>query len=105
MINDVFTTYYDLKAARQQVATGDELLASAIASQRAAQARYTAGVGSIIDLLTAQAALSNARAEQAQARWVWAQRLALLARAAGALDARGAAALPVVRDTTTTPLP
>ena len=105
VINDVFTTYYDLKAARQQVATGDELLASAIASQRAAQARYTSGVGSIIDLLTAQAALSNARAEQAQARWVWAQRLALLARAAGAIDARGAAALPVVRDTTTTPLP
>jgi outer membrane protein TolC len=87
------------------VATSDELLASATASQRAAQARYTSGVGSILDLLTAQAALSNARAEQAQARWVWAQQLALLARAAGALDAHGTPSLPVTPDTTTKPLP
>lgn len=105
VINDVFTTYYSLRTATQQVRTTDDLLASAIASLRAAQARYAGGVGSIIDLLTAQAALATARAEQAQARWVWAQQLATLAHASGALDARGAPGLPVARDTTLSPLP
>jgi TolC family type I secretion outer membrane protein len=105
MINDVFTAYYNLRTATQQVRTSDDLLASAVASLRAAQARYTGGVGSIIDLLTAQAALATARAQQAQARWVWAQQLALLAHASGALDARGAPGVPVARDTTISPLP
>ncbi|MFL5575783.1 MAG: TolC family protein [Gemmatimonadaceae bacterium] len=105
VVNDVFTAYYDLRTATQQVRTSDDLLASATASLGAAQARYTGGVGSILDLLTAQAALATARAQQAQARWVWAQQLALLARASGALDAHGAAGLPVARDTTLSPLP
>jgi TolC family type I secretion outer membrane protein len=105
VINDVFTAYYDLRTATQRVRTGDELLASASASLRAAQARYTGGVGNIIDLLTAQAALATARAEQAQSRWVWAQQLARLARASGTLDTHGAAALPVARDSSTSPLP
>ena len=92
-------------AATQQVRTSDELLASATESMRASQARYTAGVASILDLLTAQAMLASARAQQAQARWAWAQSLARLGYAAGALDTRGRAAVPVAPDTTRSALP
>ncbi|HKG94657.1 MAG TPA: TolC family protein, partial [Gemmatimonadaceae bacterium] len=99
VITDVFTSYANLQTATQQVRTSDDLLASAGASMQAAQARYTGGVGSILDLLTAQAALATARAAQAQSRWVWAQTLAQLGHAAGALDIRGRAAVPVTPDT------
>lgn len=105
VITDVFSSYYDVRTATQQVRTTDELLASAGASLRAAQARYTGGVGSILDLITAQTALANARAQQVQARWVWALRLAQLARDAGALDVHGAANVPVTRDSTISPNP
>jgi len=47
------------------------------------------GVGSIIDLLTAQTALANARAQQVQSRWQWYSSLAQLARDAGVLGVRG----------------
>jgi outer membrane protein TolC len=103
VITDVFSSYYDVRTATQQVRTSDELLASATASLRAAQARYTGGVGSILDLITAQTALATARAQQVQARWVWALRLAQLARDAGALDVRGAANVPVRPDSTNFP--
>lgn len=103
VITDVFSSYYDVRTATQRVRTTDELLASATASLRAAQARYTGGVGSILDLITAQTALAAARAQQVQARWVWALALAQLARDAGALDVHGAANVPVVPDSTNSP--
>jgi TolC family type I secretion outer membrane protein len=103
VITDVFSSYYDVRTATQQVRTSDELLASATASLRAAQARYTGGVGSILDLITAQTALATARAQQVQARWVWALRLAQLARDAGALDVHGTANVPVTPDSTRSP--
>jgi TolC family type I secretion outer membrane protein len=102
VITDVYTAYYDLETATQQVRTSDELLASAAAAFRATRARYTGGVGTVVDLLTAQAALAGARAQQAQSRWGWAQSLASLGYAAGALDASGRVAVPVARDTTRT---
>jgi outer membrane protein TolC len=54
-----------------------------------AAGRYREGVGNIIDLLTAQTALANARAQQVQSRWQWYTSLAQLARDAGVLGARG----------------
>jgi outer membrane protein len=101
----VYTSYYNLQTATQQVRTSDDLLASATASMRAARARYTSGVASIIDLLNAQDALAAARAQQAQARWVWAQNLAQLGYASGALDTRGRSAVPVTPDSTQSALP
>jgi outer membrane protein TolC len=91
----VVTSYYEVQSAAQQVRTTDELFASASASMDVAQARYRAGVGSLIDLLTAQTALASARAERASSRWMWAQQLAALAYASGALDERGAVAIPL----------
>jgi outer membrane protein TolC len=65
------------------------LLASAQQSVQVAAGRYREGVGSIIDLLTAQTALANARAQQVQSRWQWYTSLAQLARDAGVLGVRG----------------
>jgi len=54
-----------------------------------ARGRYAEGVGSIIDLLTTQSALADARAQAIQSRWTWYFALAQLARDAGVLGTRG----------------
>ena len=89
VVYQVFSSYYTLQTAARRVATADDLLTSAQSSADAALARYRAGVGGIVDLLTAQSALAAARAQQVQAQWVWQSSLAQLAHDAGALDARG----------------
>ena len=66
--------------------TTRDLLASAAQSAEVAQGRYKAGVGSILDLLTAQSALANARSEEAQARSLWFLSVAQLAHATGVLQ-------------------
>src|SRR5262249_3676194 len=50
----VYATYHSLRTASQRVATTVELLASATQSEEVARARYAEGVGSILDLLSAQ---------------------------------------------------
>lgn len=89
VITQVFVSYYALQTAEARVSTADELLASAQQSVQVAAGRYREGVGSIIDLLTAQTALANARAQQVQSRWQWYTSLAQLARDAGVLGVRG----------------
>jgi TolC family type I secretion outer membrane protein len=89
VINQVFVSYYALQTAQQRVITADELLVSARQSAEVAAGRYREGVGSIIDLLTAQSALANARAQQVQSRWQWSAALAQLARDAGVLGTHG----------------
>jgi outer membrane protein len=49
--------------------------------------RYKAGVGSILDLLSAQSALESARAQRVQATADWYVSLAALARDTGTLTA------------------
>ncbi|HZK77275.1 MAG TPA: TolC family protein, partial [Gemmatimonadaceae bacterium] len=89
VITQVFVSYYALQTSEQRVATSDDLLASAQQSAQVAAGRYREGVGSIIDLLTAQSALANARAQQVQSRWQWYTALAQLARDAGVLSIKG----------------
>jgi TolC family type I secretion outer membrane protein len=89
VVTQVFVSYYALQTAEQRVATADDLLASAQQSVQVAAGRYREGVGSIIDLLTAQSALASARAQQVQSRWQWYTSLAQLARDAGVLGVRG----------------
>ncbi|GAC1484969.1 MAG: TolC family protein [Gemmatimonadaceae bacterium] len=89
VITQVFVSYYALETAEQRVATADDLLTSAQQSVQVAAGRYREGVGSIIDLLTAQTALANARAQQVQSRWQWYSSLAQLARDAGVLGIHG----------------
>jgi outer membrane protein len=99
VVQQVFTSYYALHTATQQVRTADDLLASATESEQVARGRYQQGVGTIIDLLTAQRALADARAQQAQARWTWLGALARLAHDAGVLSPQGKATIPVAPDT------
>lgn len=83
---EVWSSYYSLKTAEQQVATSEELLKSATESQDVALGRYKAGVGTIIDLLAAQASLESARAQRIQAYSNWFTALAQLAHDAGTLS-------------------
>ncbi|HUQ47748.1 MAG TPA: TolC family protein [Gemmatimonadaceae bacterium] len=89
VISQVFVSYYALQTAAQRVATSDDLLNSAQQSAQVAAGRYREGVGSILDLLTAQSALANARAQNVQSRWQWYTALAQLARDTGVLTVRG----------------
>ncbi|MEO8335761.1 MAG: TolC family protein [bacterium] len=85
----VYSAYYALQTATQRTLTSNVLLTSATRNEVAARARYRAGVATILELTTAQTALSNARAQQAQARWVWATALAQLSHDVGVLGPRG----------------
>lgn len=104
VIQQVFTSYYALQTATQRVHTTDDLLASATQSEQVAQGRYNQGVGTILDLLTAQQALANARAQQSQARWSWLLALAQLAHDGGVLGPTGTSAIPLAPDSTSSGL-
>jgi TolC family type I secretion outer membrane protein len=86
VILDVWTSYYAVQTASQRVKTTRDLLASATQTVEVTQGRYKAGVGSILDLLTAQAALADARSQEAQARSLWFLSIAQLAHATGVLE-------------------
>jgi outer membrane protein len=87
VVLEVWTSYYNLKTAEQRVRTSQDLLKSATESYQVALGRYKAGVGSILDLLSAQSALENARAQRVQATADWYVSLAALARDTGTLTA------------------
>ena len=103
VVTQVFVSYYALQTAGQRVATADDLLESAQQSVQVAAGRYREGVGSIIDLLTAQTALANARAQQVQSRWQWYTSLAQLARDAGVLGVHGEAPFAFSTEPLTSP--
>jgi TolC family type I secretion outer membrane protein len=103
VVFQVFSAYYGLQTATRRVRTADDLIASATQSSEVARARYKAGVGSVLDLLAAQTALANARAQQVDARLAWSVSLAQLAHDAGVLDPKGGTSLHLTTDTTTVP--
>ena len=84
VILQVWTSYYALETATRRLQTSRDLLDSATQSERVAFGRYNEGVGTILDLLVAQAALANARAQEIQSRTDWFVSLARLARDTGA---------------------
>ncbi len=81
----VWSSYYGLSTASQRVRTSRDFLNSAQQAVDVAQGRYRSGVGSILDVLTAEAALENARAQEVQARTDWFIAVAQLAHDTGAL--------------------
>jgi outer membrane protein TolC len=86
VILDVWSSYYQVQTAAQSVLTTRELLTSARQSAEVADGRYRAGVGSILDMLTAQTAYADARSQEAQARALWFLAMAQLAHATGVLQ-------------------
>ena len=103
VVLQVFSAYYTLQTAARRVRTADDLLASAAQSEQVALGRYKAGVGSILDLLTAQSALADARAQWIETRWEWRTALAVLAHDIGVLDVRGESPLRITTDTSASP--
>jgi outer membrane protein len=98
VVFEVFSSYYALRTADRRVRTSEDLVASARLSNDVALGRYKAGVGSVLDLLTAQSALANARAQQVMTRLEWNTALAQLAHDAGVLDERGGSSLRLQPD-------
>lgn len=83
---DVWKAYQNLTTANQSIKSAIDLLSSAEQSERVALGRYKAGVGNILDVLTAQSALASARLQRIQATLDWHVYRATLAQAIGALD-------------------
>ena len=87
----VWTSYFDLKTAEQRLKASDDLLRSATELLEVARGQYQSGVGTILDLLSAQAALEDARAQRVKARSDWFLSLAQLAYGTGTLGPSGTA--------------
>jgi outer membrane protein len=77
---DVEQAYSNVVAAAEAVAATDKAAESARENLRLAQGRYDAGVGTILDLTTAQSDLTNAEGNQVQALASYRTGLAVLDR-------------------------
>lgn len=88
-VNQVFTAYHILNTAAQKVKTSDDFVESAQRLEEVALGRYNEGVGTMLDLVTAQATLAEAKTQSIQARWEWHTALAQLAHDTGVTGLRG----------------
>jgi outer membrane protein len=100
VVYQVFTSYYNLRTATAQVKSTRDLLTSAQSNYDVALGKYKQGVGAILDLLTAEAALSTARAQEAQTRWTWYADLAQLSHDAGVIGIHGEMPIGLTSDST-----
>ena len=82
---DVWKAYQNVTTATEALRATADLLTSAEQSEQVAMGRYKAGVGNILDLLTAQSALFSARQQRVQATFDWRVSRATLAQAIGTL--------------------
>ncbi|MEK7704441.1 MAG: TolC family protein, partial [Myxococcota bacterium] len=82
---EVWQSYHDLKTAGRALESARDLVESAAQAERVAAGRYEQGVGDLLDLLTAQATLASARAQQIGTRSDWYVAVARLAHSIGAL--------------------
>jgi len=89
---DVWQAYFDLQTAAIGITSSENLVKSAAQSADAAAARYQGGVGTLLDLITAQLDDTNARVQQIQSRLDWYLALARLNFALGASDNKVAGA-------------
>jgi outer membrane protein len=83
---DVWTAYQALKAATENAGNSMTLLDIAQRSEDAAQHRYRAGVGNILELLNAQSALAMVKKQRIQALTDWRTARLELAGKLGRLD-------------------
>jgi outer membrane protein len=94
----VWNAYYALDSANQQLAATAALLKTSQNNEQVALGRYQAGVGTIVDVLTAQTATATARQVRVNAELGWRVARAQLALALGRLSnaepLADAAALP-----------
>lgn len=82
---EVWQSYQDVQAGIEKLASSAALLKSATLAAKVSEARYAKGLDSILDLLTAQATLSNARASRIQTELDYYSALSALGHAVGGL--------------------
>jgi outer membrane protein TolC len=80
----VWQAYYDLQTAAGGIGSTEAQVKSAEQTAQATLARYKAGFGSILDLITAQQDESNARVQRVQSYLDWFIALARLNFSIGA---------------------
>lgn len=85
---EVWQAYFDLQTAGEAIDSAASLKTNAQRSSDAALERYKAGVGNLLDLLTAQADLANARMQVVQAQTDWHVNLAKLSHALGSEESQ-----------------
>lgn len=83
---DVWQAYFDLQTAATNVNSSNSLVKSATQSAAAAVARYKGGVGSLLDMITAQSDETQSRVLLIQSHLDWYTALARLNFALGASD-------------------
>ncbi len=81
----VWNSYFALATASEQIRATKTLLKSAEESYEVASGRYREGVGTILDTLTAQSSLQDARAQDVRTRTLWLVALARLYHHMGTL--------------------
>jgi len=84
---EVWQAYQNLRTAAVTLDTSAAQLKSAQQAADVSNARYKSGLDTILDLLSAQTTLANARVQQVQARLDWAAARAALGHAVGGLKA------------------
>ena len=83
----VWQAYQNLRTAAATLDSSAAQLKSAELAAEVANARYKSGLATILDLLSAQTTLANARVQQVQARLDWAAGRTALGHAVGGLKA------------------
>jgi outer membrane protein len=83
---EVWQAYQNMRTAVSNLDTAGLQLKSSQQAADVTQARYKNGLDSILDVLSAQATLANARVQQVQARLNWFAALAAMGHAMGGLD-------------------
>lgn len=84
---EVWQAYQNLITAASSLDTTDTGLKSAQEAADVTNARYKGGLDSILDVLSAEATLANARVQQVQARLNWFAALTAMGHAVGGLKA------------------
>jgi outer membrane protein TolC len=89
VITQVFTSWQLLGTAGTRIRAARDFLDAARRAEEMAQGRYREGVGTILELVTAQSDLAEAQLQDVQARYGWFIALTQLARDAGLLERDG----------------
>ena len=84
---EVWQAYQNMYTAVTTLDTAEVQLKSAQQAEDVANARYKNGLDSILDVLSAQATLANARVQEVQARLNWFAAQAAMGHAVGGLEA------------------
>jgi outer membrane protein len=91
----VWQGYFNVQTANTALTTAQSLVRTAAQSLEVAEARYKGGVGSLLEVITAQADDVNARVQQITAQVNWYTAFSQLNFALGSLPlAPGAVAVP-----------